>query len=66
MSWTLLAPVLARRLRPGLLITGGVLVTGLGFVVLTQTTADGGLLTVVAGFTLACGGIGAQWRWAPT
>ncbi|HEV2927499.1 MAG TPA: MFS transporter, partial [Propionibacteriaceae bacterium] len=28
------------------------------FVVLTQTSADGGLLTVVAGFTLACAGIG--------
>jgi DHA2 family multidrug resistance protein-like MFS transporter len=55
---TLLAPVLARRLRSGLLVTGGVLVTGLGFVVLTQTSADDGLLTVVAGFTLACGGIG--------
>lgn len=55
---TLLTPILARRVRPGLLITLGVLVTGLGFVVLTRTTADGGLATVVIGFTVACGGIG--------
>jgi len=55
---TLLAPILARRIRPGLLVTLGVLVTGIGFGVLSRTTADGGLATVVLGFALACGGIG--------
>ena len=55
---TLLAPILARRVRPGLLVTLGVLITAIGFVVLSRTTADGGLATVVIGFTLACGGIG--------
>ena len=33
------------------------LITGSGFAVLSQTTTDGGLATVVIGFTLACGGI---------
>jgi DHA2 family multidrug resistance protein-like MFS transporter len=55
---TLLAPILARRVRPGLLVTLGVLVTAIGFAVLSRTTADGGLATVVIGFTLACAGIG--------
>ena len=55
---TLLAPILARRVRPGLLVTLGVMITAIGFVVLSRTTADGGLATVVIGFTLACGGIG--------
>jgi MFS transporter, DHA2 family, multidrug resistance protein len=55
---TLLAPILARRVRQGLLVTLGVLVTAIGFVVLSRTTVDGGLATVVIGFTLACGGIG--------
>ena len=54
---TQLAPILARRVRPGLLVTLGVLITGIGFAVLSQTTTDGGLATVVIGFTLACGGI---------
>ena len=55
---TLLAPILARRIRPGLLVTLGVLLTAIGFAVLSRTTADGGLATVVIGFTLACAGIG--------
>ena len=55
---TLLAPILARRIRPGLLVTLGVLITAIGFAVISRTTADGGLATLVIGFTLACGGIG--------
>jgi MFS transporter, DHA2 family, multidrug resistance protein len=55
---TLAAPILARRVRPGLLVTLGVLVTGLGFAVLSRTTADGGLATLIIAFTVACAGIG--------
>jgi MFS transporter, DHA2 family, multidrug resistance protein len=55
---TLLVPILARRVRSGLLITLGVLVTGVGFAVVSRTTVDGGLVTVVVGFSVACMGIG--------
>ena len=54
----LLAPILTRRVRPGLLVTLGVRVTAIGFAVLRRTTADGGLATVVIGFAVACSGIG--------
>ena len=43
---------------PGTAGHARVLITAIGFVVLSRTTADGGLATVVIGFTLACGGIG--------
>ena len=54
---TLPAPILARRVRPGLLVTLGVLITGDGVRGAQSDHADGGLATVVIGFTLACGGI---------
>jgi DHA2 family multidrug resistance protein-like MFS transporter len=54
---TLLAPVLARRIRPGLAIGGGFVVMTIGFLILTHAQATSGLGIVVAGVVLVSFGI---------
>lgn len=55
---SLLAPVLLRWVRRGVLIFAGIVITMIGFAILGLTTATGGPLIPVIGFTVACGGIG--------
>ncbi|WP_152365689.1 MFS transporter [Microlunatus speluncae] len=55
---TLAAPVLLRWVRRGVLICAGIGITMIGFAVLIATTATGGPLVPVIGFTIACAGIG--------
>ncbi len=55
---TLAAPLLLRWVRRGVLICAGIGITMIGFAVLIGTTATGGPLVPVIGFTLACAGIG--------
>jgi DHA2 family multidrug resistance protein-like MFS transporter len=55
---TLAAPVLLRWVRRGVLICAGIGITMIGFAVLIGTTATGGPLVPVIGFTVACAGIG--------
>lgn len=55
---TLAAPLLLRWVRRGLLICAGVGITMIGFAVLAGTTATGGPIIPVIGFTIACAGIG--------
>ncbi|NYE72868.1 MFS transporter [Microlunatus parietis] len=55
---SLAAPVLLRWVRRGLLIFVGIAVTMIGFAILALTSATGGPLIPVIGFTVACGGIG--------
>lgn len=52
------APLLARRIRPALLIGGGLVVTGIGMVVIIRSDATDGPAALIVGFTLACIGGG--------
>jgi DHA2 family multidrug resistance protein-like MFS transporter len=45
----MLAPVIARTVRPGFLVAGGLAVTALGLAMLTQVRADSGLAALVTG-----------------
>ena len=56
----MLAPVLARRTRPGNVIAGGLIVAAVGLLLLTRVEAAGGLVLVVSGFVLASAGIGPK------
>jgi MFS transporter, DHA2 family, multidrug resistance protein len=53
-----LAPLLARRIRPAWLFAGGLAVAVAGLLVVTQTSATGGLAVLVGGFVLASFGGG--------
>ncbi|MEV0153841.1 MFS transporter [Micromonospora sp. NPDC050686] len=53
----MVAPSLARFIRPAYLMAGGLLVAGAGLLVQTRTEAAGGVATVVVGLTLAGLGI---------
>lgn len=55
---SLLAPRLARRVRPGVVIGAGLTVSAAGFVVLTQLTATSGLGLLVAGSVTVSAGLG--------
>jgi DHA2 family multidrug resistance protein-like MFS transporter len=54
----LVAPVLARRVRPAHLIAGGLLVVAVGMLVMTTAGATGGSGVLIAGFTVWCAGGG--------
>jgi DHA2 family multidrug resistance protein-like MFS transporter len=47
-----LSPIIARRVRPAYVLGASLLVSTLGFVLLTQVQADGGLTLLLVGFTL--------------
>jgi MFS transporter, DHA2 family, multidrug resistance protein len=53
-----LAPLLARRIRPAYLFSGGLLVAVAGLLVLTQTSATAGPAVLIGGFVLASFGGG--------
>jgi DHA2 family multidrug resistance protein-like MFS transporter len=55
---SLTAPLLARRVRPGLVVAVALLVSAVGFAVLAQVEPSGGLGTVVTGFVLVYAGVG--------
>jgi MFS transporter, DHA2 family, multidrug resistance protein len=46
---SMIAPLIARAVRPGLLVTGGLAVAAAGIAMLTQVGADSGLAALVAG-----------------
>jgi DHA2 family multidrug resistance protein-like MFS transporter len=50
-------PALARRVRPALLMTAGLLVSTVGLFLQTRATADGSIAPIVLGLTLAALGI---------
>jgi len=47
-----MTPVIARRVRPAIVMAGGLLLATLGFVVVGQVAGPGGLATLVAGFAM--------------
>nr|WP_042188916.1 MFS transporter [Kibdelosporangium sp. MJ126-NF4]CEL18538.1 major facilitator superfamily MFS_1 [Kibdelosporangium sp. MJ126-NF4]CTQ98022.1 major facilitator superfamily MFS_1 [Kibdelosporangium sp. MJ126-NF4] len=53
-----LAPVFVRRISPGVVVAAGLLLSAVGFLVLTQVTPDGGLPTLVAGSVVVSAGLG--------
>lgn len=55
---TMMAPFLAQRLRPGYVMAGGMAITTVGLLLLTQVDSVGGLPLVVTGLVLACTGVG--------
>jgi DHA2 family multidrug resistance protein-like MFS transporter len=54
----LIAPKIAQRLRPGVVIAAGLVVSGAGFIVLTQATATTDLWVVLGGVVLVTFGAG--------
>lgn len=55
---SLVAPLVARRIRPGVIVALALAVSAMGFVVLAQVEPSGGLATVVVGFVLVYAGSG--------
>jgi MFS transporter, DHA2 family, multidrug resistance protein len=55
---SMVAPQVARRVRPGFVMAAGLVVAVLGFVLLTQVGGGGGLPLVIAGFGLIGIGMG--------
>nr|WP_216853575.1 MFS transporter [Phytoactinopolyspora halotolerans] len=55
---TMLAPSLAQRIGQWRVIGGGMVVTGVGFAILTQVSATGGPLLLVVGMAVATVGLG--------
>ncbi|WP_433323564.1 MFS transporter [Spirillospora sp. CA-294931] len=53
-----LAPLLARRFRPGYVISGGLGITAVGYLILTGLDASGSLPTLVTGMIVALFGVG--------
>ena len=47
-----MTPVITRRVRPAVVMAGGLLLATLGFVVVGQVAGPGGLATLVAGFAM--------------
>ncbi len=54
---SMLAPVIAQRIRPGMVIAAGLAISAIGFGVLTQVGSGGGLAVLVTGFVIAAVGI---------
>ncbi|GAA2595065.1 MFS transporter [Actinomadura fulvescens] len=52
------APALAQRFRPGSVIAGGLLLTALGYAVLTGVDSGGGVAVLVTGLVIALLGVG--------
>jgi DHA2 family multidrug resistance protein-like MFS transporter len=55
---TMAAPILARRIRPGFVMAGGLAAAALGFVLLTQVGVAGGLPLLIAGSIVMAVGVG--------
>ena len=62
---SMLAPVLARRIRPSLLIVAGLVVAAVGHVLLTQVDAVTGVPLVVAGYLVTGLGVGPMTALIP-
>lgn len=58
---SLLCPLVARRVRPGYVIAGGLGISAIGFLLLTQVPAVGGLPLSVAGLVVVFFGIAPTW-----
>ncbi len=54
---SLLAPYLARKVRPGTVMAAGLAICAIGYLLLTQVDVTGGLAVLVAGFLLAVVGV---------
>jgi MFS transporter, DHA2 family, multidrug resistance protein len=54
---TMVAPQLARRVRPAYVMTAGFVIAAVGLLVITQVRSVGGLVVLLAGFSLASIGI---------
>jgi DHA2 family multidrug resistance protein-like MFS transporter len=59
MAGSMLAPVVARRIRPALVMGGGLMMGAVGFTMLTQVSREGGLLLLVGAFIIVSIGISA-------
>jgi MFS transporter, DHA2 family, multidrug resistance protein len=59
MFGSMLAPVVARRVRPASVMGGGLIMAAVGFTMLTQVTREGGLALLVGGFIIVSIGISA-------
>jgi len=59
MFGSMLAPVVARRVRPGSVMGGGLIMAAVGFAMLTQVSREGGLPLLVGGFIIVSIGISA-------
>jgi len=55
---SLLAPVLARRIRPQTVIAAGLLVAAGGYLLITQVQATGGVAVLVVGLVIGTAGVG--------
>ncbi|WP_020673206.1 MFS transporter [Amycolatopsis nigrescens] len=53
------APLLARRVRPGLVVAGTLALSTVGYLLLTQVDTTGGIALIVTGFGLVYLGLGA-------
>ncbi|HEX7115770.1 MAG TPA: MFS transporter [Steroidobacter sp.] len=54
---SILAPVLGRKFEPRVVLTGGFLITAVGYGLLTQITASSEIWLVLTGFVLFCAGL---------
>ncbi|MDV6011640.1 MFS transporter [Haloechinothrix sp. LS1_15] len=54
---SMLAPAIARRVRPGFVVGAGLLISASGYLMFTQVAATGGLAVLVTGFTVAFFGL---------
>ncbi len=59
MGGSMFAPVVARRIRPALVMGGGLIMAAVGFTMLTQVSRDGGLPLLVVAFIIVSIGISA-------
>ena len=59
MAGSMFAPVVARRIRPALVMGGGLMMAALGFAMLTQVSREGGLPLLVSAFIIVSIGISA-------
>lgn len=60
-----ITPGLAQRVRPAYLITAGMLITALGYLLLTQVSSTSGLTLLVVGFVIAFFGGGPMGALGP-
>jgi len=59
MAGSMFAPVVARRVRPALVMSGGLIMAAIGFTMLTQVRGGGGLPILIAAFVILSIGISA-------
>jgi DHA2 family multidrug resistance protein-like MFS transporter len=59
MGGSMFAPVVARRIRPALVMGGGLIMAAVGFTMLTQVSREGGLPLLVFAFIIVSVGISA-------